>query len=109
MITGKPVGCHISLLLAGGAPLSSVAGLALQSPELSFIFRCFYSVTQAPFYKMSDSTSLCSRQHAGIQCSPWHKINAKEHGDLYSRVRRLLDPETSKRFDYLPSCNYSKT
>lgn len=76
------MGCHISLLLPAGAPLLSVPGLALHSPGLSFVFRCFSSVTQAPFHKMSDSTSLCSRQHAGIQHSAWHKINAKEHGDL---------------------------
>lgn len=82
MITGKAMGCHISPLLAAGAPLSNVPGLALHSPELSLVFRCFSSVTQDLFHKMSDSTSLCSRQHAGIQCSAWHKINAKEHNDL---------------------------
>lgn len=41
MITGKPMGCHISLLLAAGAPLSSVPGLALHSPELSLFSDVF--------------------------------------------------------------------
>lgn len=89
MITGKAMGCHISLFLAAGAPLSSVPALALHSPELNFVFRCFSSVTQTGFTKCQ-TVPLCASGSTLAYSAPHGTVTFKatSDGSLTQRPQR---------------------